>query len=150
MSRLKSLSGVLAALSLVVFAAGVHAKEMVSVDRAVVNMRSGSSTKHPVLWALSKGYPLEVTRRQGNWLQVRDFENDKGWVYRPLVGKKAHVIVKGSVVNVRSAPSTNSRILGKAEYGEVLRTLESKSQWVKVQRDGGTKGWISRRLVWGW
>ena len=150
MSRLKSLSGVLAAVSLVVCAAGVQAREMVSVDRAVVNMRSGSSTKHSILWALSKGYPLEVTRHQGNWLQVRDFENDQGWVYRPMVGKKAHVIVKSRVVNVRSAPSTSSRVLGKAEYGEVLRTLENKSQWVKVQRDGGTKGWVSRGLVWGW
>lgn len=150
MSRLKSLPGLLAALSLVVFTAGVHAKEMVSVERAEVNMRSGSSTRHPILWALSKGYPLEVTRRQGSWLQVRDFENDSGWVYRPMVGKKAHVIVKSRVVNVRSAPSTGSRVLGKAEYGEVLRTLENRSQWVKVQRDGGTKGWVSRGLVWGW
>lgn len=150
MSRLKSLPGLLAALSLVVFTQTVQAKEMVSVDRAEVNMRSGSSTKHPILWALSKGYPLEVTRRQGNWLKVRDFENDSGWVYRPMVGKKAHVIVKGGVVNVRSAPSTGSRILGKAEYGELLRTLEHRNQWVKVQRDGGMKGWVSRALVWGW
>lgn len=150
MSRLKSLPGVLAALSLVVFAAGVQAKEMVSVDRSEVNMRSGNSTKHPILWALTKGYPLEVTRRQGNWLQVRDFENDSGWVYRPMTGKKAHVIVKSRVVNVRSAPSTGSRVLGKAEYGEVLRTLENRDKWVKVQRDSGTKGWVSRGLVWGW
>lgn len=150
MSRLKSLSGLLAAVALVVFAAGAQAKEMVSVDRAEVNMRSGSSTKHPILWALSKGYPLEVTSRQGNWLKVRDFENDSGWVYRPMVGKKAHVIVKSRVVNVRSAPSTGSRVLGKAEYGELMRTLENRSQWVKVQRDGGMKGWVSRGLVWGW
>ena len=150
MSRLKSLSGLLAAVALVVFAAGAQAKEMVSVDRAEVNMRSGSSTKHPILWALSKGYPLEVTSRKGNWLKVRDFENDSGWIYRPMVGKKAHVIVKSRVVNVRSAPSTGSRILGKAEYGELMRTLEHRSQWVKVQRDGGTKGWVSRGLVWGW
>jgi SH3-like domain-containing protein len=150
MSRLKSLPGLLAAAALVVFAAGVQAKEMVSVDRAEVNMRSGSSTKDPILWALSKGYPLEVTRRKGNWLKVRDFENDSGWVYRPLVGKKAHVIVKSRVVNVRSAPSTSSRILGKAEYGELLSTLEHRNKWVKVQRPGGTKGWVSRGLVWGW
>ena len=150
MSRLKGLFGVLATVSLVVCAAGTQAKEMVSVERPVVNMRSGSSTKHSILWALSKGYPLEVMRHQGNWLQVRDFENDKGWVYRPMVGKKAHVIVKSPVVNVRSAPSTSSRVLGRAEYGEVLRTLENKNQWVKVERDSGTKGWVSRGLVWGW
>lgn len=150
MSRLKSLPGLLAAVALVVFAAGVQAKEMVSVDRSEVNMRSGSSTKDPILWALSKGYPLEVTRHKGNWLKVRDFENDSGWVYRPMMGKKAHVIVKSRVVNVRSGPSTGSRILGKAEYGELMRTLKHSNRWVKVQRDGGMKGWVSSKLVWGW
>ncbi|OGA99531.1 MAG: peptide-binding protein [Burkholderiales bacterium RIFCSPHIGHO2_12_FULL_61_11] len=150
MSRLKSLPGLFVALTLLVFAQAAQAKDMVSVDRPEINMRSGASTQHSILWALSKGYPLEVTRRKGNWLKVRDFENDAGWVYRPVVGKTPHVIVKGRVVNVRSAPSTSSRVLGKAEYGEVLRTVEHRNKWVKVQREGGMKGWVSRGLVWGW
>ncbi|MBK5207820.1 MAG: SH3 domain-containing protein [Polaromonas sp.] len=150
MSRLKSLPGLFVALTLLVFAHAVQAKDMVSVNRPEVNMRSGASTQHSILWALSKGYPLEVTGRKGKWLKVRDFENDTGWVYRPVVGKTPHVIVKAGIVNVRSAPSTRSRILAKAEFGEVLRTLEHRNDWVKVQREGGLKGWISRRLVWGW
>jgi SH3-like domain-containing protein len=150
MFRLKSLPGLVVSLSLLVFAQASQAKDMVSVNRAEANMRSGASNKHSVLWALSKGYPLEVTSRKGNWLKVRDFENDTGWVYRPSVAKKPHVIVKAGVANVRSAPSTSSRILGKAERGEVLRTVEHRNQWVRVQRESGVKGWISRGLVWGW
>jgi len=150
MFRLKSLPGLVVCLSLLVFAQASQAKDMVSVNRAEANMRSGASNKHSVLWALSKGYPLEVTSRKGNWLKVRDFENDTGWVYRPSVAKKPHVIVKAGVANVRSAPSTSSRILGKAERGEVLRTVEHRNQWVRVQRESGVKGWISRGLVWGW
>jgi len=46
--------------------------------------------------------------------------------------------------------STRSRIVGKATRGEVLRTLERRSQWVKVQQDGGPRGWVARRLLWGW
>ena len=147
---LKSLPGFIVSLSLLAFAQAALAKEMVSVNTAQANMRSGASNKHSVLWALSKGYPLEVTQRSGNWLEVRDFENDTGWVYRSSVGKNPFVIVKAGVANVRGAPSTNSRILGKAEYGEVLGTLEQRSNWVKVRRDSGMKGWISRALVWGW
>lgn len=150
MFRLKSLFALFVALTLWVFAAAVQAREMVSVDRPEINMRTGASTRHSVVWALSKGYPLEVTARKGKWLKVRDFEKDSGWVYRPLVNKAPHVIVKSSVANVRSAPSTRGRILGKAPYGEALRTLEHRNDWVKVQRDGGLKGWISSRLVWGW
>lgn len=137
-------------LSLLASAAALQAREMVSVARAEINMRSGAGTQTAALWTLARGYPLEVTGRQGKWLKVRDFESDTGWVYRPLVGKTPHVVVKSRVANLRSAPGTRSRILGKADHGEVLRTLEHRSDWVRVQREGGLKGWIARRLLWGW
>jgi SH3-like domain-containing protein len=139
-----------AALTLLIFAQAALAQKMVSVDRNTVNLRSSASTKATILFELGQGYPLEVTSRQGKWLQVRDFENDTGWIYRPMVGNKAHLVVKVNVANVRSAPSTNSRILGKVEYGELLRTLEHRSKWVRVQRESGTQGWVSRGLLWGW
>ncbi|MCO5111074.1 MAG: SH3 domain-containing protein [Burkholderiaceae bacterium] len=151
MSRLHSFPRFFLSLALGLAAAfGVQAREMVSVQRAEVNLRAGAGTQHEALWVLSRGYPLEVTGRKGQWLKVRDFENDTGWIFRPLVGKKPHHVVKGSMVNLRSGPSTRSRIVGKATRGEVLRTLERRSQWVKVQQDGGPRGWVARRLLWGW
>jgi SH3-like domain-containing protein len=150
MLNLKKWSRALLALTLVASTAALQAREMVSVAKAEINMRAGAGTQHEALWALSRGYPLEVTGRQGKWLKVRDFENDSGWVYRPLVGNTPHVVVKSRVANVRSAPNTRSRILGKADHGEVLRTLEHRNDWVRVQREGGLKGWIARRLLWGW
>lgn len=150
MLNLKKWSRALLALTLLASAAALQAREMVSVARAQINMRAGAGTQHDTLWTLARGYPLEVTGRQGQWLKVRDFENDAGWVYRPLVGKAPHVVVRSRVANVRSAPGTRSRILGKADHGEVLRTLEHRNDWVRVQREGGLKGWIARRLLWGW
>ena len=41
-------------------------------------------------------------------------------------------------------------MVGKAVYGEVLRTLERRQDWVKIRQDGGLMGWISRKLLWGW
>ena len=130
--------------------AAALAQSMVSVDRPVLNMRSGAGTDKPVLWALAQGFPLQVLDKEGPWLKVKDFEGDLGWVYQPLVSKKAHVIVRAKLANVRSAPSTRSQIRGKVQYGEVLRTLEKKKAWVRVQRQSGTQGWIYKPLVWGW
>lgn len=138
------------AVMLLSTAVGLHAREMVSVAKPEINMRTGAGTHYPTLWRLDHGYPLEVIRTQGNWLKVRDFEKDVGWVYRPLVSNAAYVIVKSGSANVRRAPTLNARILGKAEYGEVMRKLERRNNWVKVQRKGGTKGWVARNLLWGW
>lgn len=146
----RHLPGLLLTLALAAAAGGSQAKEMVSVAKPEINMRSGAGTQHPTLWSLGQGFPLEVTARSGNWLKVRDFENDTGWVYRPLVNKTPHHIVKSRVANIRSAPNTRSRVLGKAERGDVLRTLDRRADWVKVQHEGGTKGWVSKPLLWGW
>lgn len=137
------------ALLLLGSAVGLQAKDMVSVAKPEINMRAGPGTHHPTLWTLARGYPLEVMQTRGQWFKVRDFEKDVGWVYRPLVSKVPHVVVKSRVANVRQAPNTRARIVDKAEYGDVMRQLERRAGWVKVQRTDGPAGWIARQLLWG-
>ncbi len=126
------------------------AREMVSIKGSVVNMRSGPGTGNQILWELEQGYPLQVLKRKGDWLQVRDFENDKGWVARQLTGRTPHHIVKARIANIRSGPSTRYKVVGKSERYDLLRTRGSKAGWVRVQRDDGVKGWVSKNLLWGW
>jgi uncharacterized protein YgiM (DUF1202 family) len=138
-------------LLLVLFLPAAQARQMVSVDRPEINMRSGAGTDHQALWVLDRGYPLLVTGKQGKWLKVRDFENDEGWVYGPLTsGSKPHFVVKSSSANIRSGPGTRYRIVGKAEYGEVLRRLQIQAKWAKVKTGAGLTGWVARSLLWGW
>jgi uncharacterized protein YgiM (DUF1202 family) len=127
-----------------------QAIDMVSVDRPEINMRTGAGTEHPSMWLLSRGYPLIVEGRKGKWLEVRDFENDRGWVYGPLTSDKPHFVVKVDSANIRSGPGTRYRVVGKATYGEVLRRLERSAKWAKVRTAGGVTGWVSRKLLWGW
>ena len=126
------------------------AREMVSIKGNVVNMRSGPGTGSQILWELEQGYPLQVLKRTGDWLQVRDFENDKGWVARQLTGRTPHHIVKARIANIRSGPSTRFKVVGKSERYDLLRTRGSQAGWVRVQRDDGVKGWVSKKLLWGW
>ncbi len=137
-------------LSTALVAAPVGAREMVSVDRPEINLRQGPGTNHQSDWLLSRGFPLEVIGQQGDWLHVRDFESDEGWVYRPLTGKTAHYVVKVKIANLRSGPGTGNRIVAKAAYGDVLRTLEHRGDWVQVRTAAGNTGWIAQSLLWGW
>jgi SH3-like domain-containing protein len=145
-TRFLSISG----LCLAFMAAPAQALEMVSIKGSIVNMRSGPGTNTDVLWELERGYPLQVLKRQGSWLQVRDFENDKGWVARALTSHTPHHIVKAKIANIRSGPGTHFKIVGKAERYDLMRTRGSKTGWVRVEASDGVKGWISKNLLWGW
>ena len=128
---------------------------MVSVTGDKVNLRKGPSEQYPVIWELGKGFPLKVIASQGNWLKVADFESDVGWIYKELVSKKPHLIVKANRnskarINIRSGPGTRHKIVGKAEYGVVFETLQRRNSWVQVRHESGLTGWIKRSLLWGW
>lgn len=126
------------------------AEAMVSIKGSVVNMREGPSTKSDVLFRLAQGFPLKVIARQGDWIQVEDFENDRGWVAASWTQDIAHHIVKARLVNVRGGPGTGHPVIGQAKYGEIARTLATQGDWVKVTMDGLAEGWIERSLLWGW
>ncbi|MBU4296626.1 MAG: SH3 domain-containing protein [Desulfobulbaceae bacterium] len=126
------------------------AAKMVSIAKDEVHLRSGPSLKNEIKWVLGRGFPLQVVKSRGQWLQVRDFENDVGWVYASLTRPTPHMIVKTKLVNIRSGPGKKYKITGQARYGVVFRTLERSKYWVKIKHESGTTGWVARRLLWGW
>jgi len=143
-------TSLLLAVFMLAVPAPAHPREMVSIARSAANMRAGPGTGHEVLWTLGRGYPLEVTGRRGAWVAVRDFESDTGWVNQSLVNRTPHFVVKAPVANLRSGPSTSARVVGRAEYGNIVKTLERRDGWVRVRKENGRNGWIARRLLWGW
>lgn len=126
------------------------AQQMVSIRGDTVNMRAAPGQRGEVLWQLGSGYPLKVIGRQGSWLKVSDFENDRGWVASSLTAKAPSFVVKSPTANLRAGPGTQYRVVDKASYGDVFRTVEKRKAWVRVRDEGGRKGWIARRLLWGW
>ncbi|MFC1524293.1 SH3 domain-containing protein [Thermodesulfobacteriota bacterium] len=144
------LNRLLAGCIILLLTATLANAEMVSINRKKVNMRSGPGTSYAILWELGMGYPLKVVRTQKNWLKVQDFEGDEGWIYKPLISRSAHLIVKKKRINVRSGPGQNYKVIGKANYGVVFKTLKRNKGWVKIKHENGLTGWVSRSLVWGW
>ncbi|RYF53174.1 MAG: peptide-binding protein [Comamonadaceae bacterium] len=144
-----ALSALLCA-GLLLTAATAQAQSFVSIKGSSVNVRETPSTRSDTLWELGSGYPLQVTQRKGSWLRVRDFESTLGWVYAPLTAKTPHMVVTARTANLRAGPGQRHKVVGKLEQHEVVRTLKKQDGWAHVQRDGGQKGWVARRLAWGW
>lgn len=131
------------------FLANIVRAEMVSVSVEKENLRNGPGTNHPVQWIVVKGYPLEVVSKQGNWIQIRDFEKDVAWIHAQSVNSKPYVISTGDTVNLRASAAASGKVVGKVDYGTVMEKLDQQNGWVKVKTAGKT-GWISSSYVWGW
>ncbi|HFQ89327.1 MAG TPA: peptide-binding protein [Desulfobulbus sp.] len=136
------------AVAMLCATAGVAlAAEYVSVVKDNVNLRSGPDTKYETLYQLPAGYPLKVLSRQGKWIKVSDFENDKGWIYGSLVSKTPYVIVKVKEGNVRSGPGKNYSKVGTVAREVILKKIATKGDWIKISHPR-ISGWIYKSLVW--
>jgi len=127
--------------------------EMFSVNSDTVNLRSGPGTNYDIKWEYGMGFPLQLISSKGDWVKVKDFENDTGWIFKSLLSKKGHMIVKvhknqNKKINIRSGPGTKYKIVGKAYYGVVFETLEQKNGWAKIKHETCLVGCIKRTLLW--
>ena len=122
----------------------------VSISSDSVNVRTQPTTRSDTAWELIKGYPLQVEQRRGKWLKVRDHEESLGWVFAPLTAKTPHRVVTVPTANLRAGPGQRHRVIGKLDQHEVVRTVGNQGEWAHVKRDGGQRGWVAKRLTWGW
>lgn len=141
-------------LFILIFSATAALAKMVSVVGDNVNLRSGPGTKYSVKWKYGSGFPLKVVQEKEGWLKVEDFEGDTGWLYQKLTSRAGHMIVKvhkneNKKVNIRSGPGTKYKVVGKAYYGVVFKTIKQQNGWAQVKHDSGLEGWIKRSLLWG-
>lgn len=124
------------------------AAESASVLKDGATLRSGPGESKEILWQLFKGYPVLVTSRKDKWVQVTDFEGDKGWILASLLAKKKTVIVKSDKALLRVGPGQDYEVVAAVRYGVVLEPVERERDWIKVRHQDATSGWIHAKLVW--
>lgn len=150
----KYFSTILFSVTLLTSAAPVLG-EMVSINSQDVNIRKGPGKGHEIIWEYGKGFPLKVLKVDGEWLNIEDFEGDKGWVHRSLTHKNPYVIVKANKsgktsINIRRTPSTKADVIAHAKYGVVFKTIKQENGWAKIEHeDKKIVGWVKRSLLWG-
>jgi SH3-like domain-containing protein len=128
--------------------------EMASINGDKVQLRSGPGTQYKAKWQYGDGFPLKIIDKKGQWVKIKDFENDTGWIYKKFITNTGYMIVKANKnkkkkINIRKEPSIESEVVGQAYYGVVFKTLEQNKGWAKVKHESGLTGWINRSLLWG-
>lgn len=148
-------------LSMVVFfllftfsTAYAMAKEnTVTVEAAVLNVRTGPGLSYEIMAQVVEDEELNVIEEKNEWYKVRLANDRIGWVASWLV-KNTEVmaatnssgVITASTANVRKEASTSSDILGTVVNGTELTVLFQQDGWTQVQYMGRV-AWISSDLI---
>lgn len=122
-----------------------------SIGRDQVNIRSGPSLKSSISFHAPLGYPIKIEKEKGKWVFFRDWENNTGWVYKPLVSDVETAVVLVESANLRSSAGKKYRVVAKAKRGEIYKVLARNGRWVHLGYffGGEAVGWVRSDLVFG-
>ncbi len=125
---------------------------MASIGKEKVNVRSAPNLEAEVLFQAHLGYPVELSKTKGSWVQIKDWQENVGWIYRPLVNQKVRTaVVLPDRVNIRKGPGLKHQVVTQAKGGEVYKILEENKSWVRIgyYLENEEVGWIRKDMVWG-
>ena len=119
----------------------------VSASRAY--LRSGPGRQfNPPTWTVHRYMPLRELQRKDGWVKVRDVDGETHWIKSTLVTDKIQcVTIKSSRANIRSKPTSNSRVWFKVEKYTSFMLLGRIPKWVKLNYHGEVM-WVFHSLVW--
>jgi len=136
-------------LSALFIPSAAAAENVLSVAAERANVRSGPGPGYEVVWEAARYYPLEILDRSGNWLMISDFENEEGWIYRPLLSGVPTVVVTSQKANVREGPGLENDVLWVLDREFSLKLLEVSGDWLRVSDGKEVSGWIHKSVTWG-
>lgn len=120
----------------------------VTVHTATLWSQPGGQYAYETLKA-PRNYPLSVLERRSDYLKVRDYTGQIGWITTGQVGPQRGVVVELARVNIRKGPGKNYPILFKADKGVTFRVLAEQKGWLHVRHENGDKGWVIKSSTWG-
>jgi uncharacterized protein YgiM (DUF1202 family) len=104
---------------LTIFALHLSANEMMSVTVKETQVRDRPSFLGTIETTLNYGTRISVTKKQGNWAQVKLENGVDGWVHLTALTKKRIVLQEGDEAVEQSATSEEVAMAGKGFNKEV-------------------------------
>ncbi len=120
-----------------------------SLKNDKVNLRQGPSFKYPIKIIYKKKYlPVIILDKSETWRQIKDFENNYGWIHISQLSKKKSAlnIKKNSILYKNS--TIYSKPIAKLEIGRLVLIKKCNEKWCKIS-SGDFKGWVFKNTLWG-
>lgn len=119
-----------------------------------VNLRTGPSTSHNIIFTVSKGDSLTILNKDNSdWYKVKTSNGVTGYMSSAYISADGDTssgsdpvnisAVTTADVNLRTGSSTSSSIIKTVDEGtSITITDKSNSSWYKVKLSDGTTGYI--------
>ena len=120
-----------------------------SLKNQEVNLRQGPSFEYPIKFTYKKRYlPVIIIDRSETWREIRDFENNFGWIHISQLSKKKSAInIKNNSILYKKS-TIYSKPIAKLEAGKLVLIKKCKMEWCKIT-SGKYTGWIEKNYLWG-
>ena len=123
--------------------------EFLSLKNDEVNLRQGPSFKYPIKLKYKKKHlPVIITDRSDAWRQIKDFENNSGWIHISQLSKRKSGINVTNNSIIYKKPTIYSKPIAKLELGRLVLIKKCKPKWCKI-KTGNYIGWIFKDSLWG-
>ena len=124
-------------------------KKFLSLKNEEVNLRTGPSFDHPIkLIYKKKNLPLIIIDKFETWREIKDFENNSGWIHVSQLSKKKSAInIKEHSILYKNS-TIYSQPIAKLEIGRLVIIKKCKLKWCEI-KSGDYKGWILKKYLWG-
>ena len=126
------------------------------VRAANVNIRGQASISSEVIAKAEKGDKVEVievitlkktkTDEPAVWAKVGLPNSVSVWVSVLFVDTNNNT-VKVNKLNLRSGPGENFSTIGRLEKGAVIKPIETKNKWIKIEAPAEVYGFIAAQLL---
>ena len=138
--------------SFLLFLSNINAsenEEFLALKNIEVNLRQGPSFEYPIKLVYKKKYlPVIIIDKSETWRQIKDFENNSGWIHiSQLSRRKSGINIKNNSI-IYKKPTIYSKPIAKLEVGRLVLIKKCKTKWCKIA-SGGFSGWIYKNSLWG-
>lgn len=113
------------------------------------NVRAGQNTNFESLGQVQEGAEVVVVGSSFDWRKIKLPADAKAYVNAGFVKDLGDGVgeVTGNRLNIRAGALVNAAIIGQLKKGELIRLLEKKNDWYRIEPPDQSFGWVLNEFL---